>query len=226
MFRKKTHHPLLALAPAVSSVSPWSCHRHQGGLSQQIGLSGDEASYSSAHQTQGSENPSPWTRSRAICAFLWSGYLRQCCLSVHPPRPQSEELLGQYKPSPQKKPRSSWPDLASGLRYGRVKTSGPVPQAGPFVGGEGGADRDRSAGAGARWDWGRVLWGIQSCDSQTWNTVGLPLHPPSTGPGLAGSPWSDWGPGWETPAPESWLGSAPEPWGRHSSLRTGEKRFC
>lgn len=58
--------------------------------------------------------------------------------------------------------------------------------------GEGGADKDKSAGAGVRGVWGRVLWGIQSWgDSQAGNTVGLPHLPPSTGPGLAESPWSD-----------------------------------
>lgn len=107
MLRKYTHHPLLASAPGVSSASPLSCHRRQWGLSLLTGLSGDEASYSSARQTQGSENPSPWMPARVICAGQWSGYLWHCCPSVHPPKPQNGVPLGQCKPSPQKKPRSS-----------------------------------------------------------------------------------------------------------------------
>ena len=45
---------------------------------------------------------------------------------------------------------SSWPDLAPALHCRKLKTYGPVPQAGPFVGGEEGADRDKSAGTGVK----------------------------------------------------------------------------
>lgn len=71
MIRKLTHHLPLAEAPEVSSVSPLSGHML---LSRLMKLKSDKASYSSAHRTQSSENPSPWKLVKVIYASLWYGY--------------------------------------------------------------------------------------------------------------------------------------------------------
>lgn len=156
VIRKQTHRPQPAEAPGVSAVAPLCGHMH---LSRRTTLKSDKASYSSAHQTRGSENPSPWKTGKTIFACLWCGYLWQCCPSVRPPKLRSAEPLDRCKPNPPRTPRSSEPDLCQNPRCRRAETSGPAPRGDPSAAGEKGAGRGRRAGAGVTEVSGTVLWG-------------------------------------------------------------------